>query len=344
VTENVPECIENECVLDEMLSRPYDELIAFMRRLPGDIAILGVAGKMGLTLARMARRAADAVGVRKRIVGISRFSRPESRDLLESWGVEAIKCDLLDRNQVAALPQFENLVSMVGRKFGTTDNPELTWAVNTIVPENISQHFRAERMVVFSTGCVYPLVTSEDALCTEETAASPVGEYAQACLARERIHQYYSNRIPVCLLRLNYAVDMRYSVLHDIATNIYRGREVDVSVGHFNLIWQGDANHRALMALEHCTDPAQIINVTGPETLSIQYVAEFMAGEMGKEVRFTGQSGSPAYLANAQKSFDLFGYPKVGIIPMMCWMAHWVKNGLPSLNKPTHFQETKGSF
>lgn len=339
-----PEQIDDRETLEEVLSRPGPAVVELMKRLEGDIALLGVGGKMGGSLALMARRAILAAGTDQRVFGVSRFTRAEVRDALEAQGVECITCDLLDRHAVAGLPRVANVLSLVGRKFGTGSNPGLTWATNCIAPDNICRHFGGSRIVAFSTGCVYPLIAAADVGSVEEDHPEPVGEYSQACLARERIHQYYSDHTPTCLFRLNYAIDLRYGVLHDIARHIRDDEPVDLSVGHFNVIWQGDADAYALLALEHCQSPAVALNATGPETVGVRYAATELAGAMGREVRFIGGPGGRAYLSNAARCFERFGYPRVTLRRMIRWVAHWVEMGGESYALPTKFQVTDGKF
>ncbi|MCF6175367.1 MAG: NAD(P)-dependent oxidoreductase [Victivallaceae bacterium] len=338
--------IENEIELDELLSQPDAAAIAMIRRLEGDIIILGIGGKMGMTLGRLAVNAIKAAGVKKRVVGVSRFSNPDARAQLDAWGIETISCDLLDRDAVDALPDVANVIFMAGRKFGTGGSEELTWVMNTLVPGNVGMKFKNSRIVVFSTGCVYPLVEVESGGCSELTPVAPTGEYAQSCLGRERVFEYYAKifKTPVTLFRLNYAIDLRYGVLHDIASQIWHGEPVNNSVGQFNLIWQGDANRRALLCLEHCESPASIMNITGPETVTVSYVAEAFGKIMNKSVNYSGEAGKRCYLNNAAKSFAEFGYPSVSIDEMINAQAQWIMVDNRSLGKPTHFEVNNGKF
>ncbi len=346
IDPELPEIIRSEIELDEVLSRPSSALIEMMDRLDGDIMILGIAGKMGVTLGQLAARASRLAGINRRIIGVSRFSDPTVITQLNSNGVETIPCDFLDFDAVAALPKVPNVIFMAGRKFGTQDDLPLTWASNTIVPVNIARHFAGSRVVVFSTGCVYPLVYTENGGCNESVLPSPVGEYAQSALGRERVFEYYcnANKMPVCIYRLNYAIDLRYGVLHDIASNIWWGKPVDITVGDFNMIWQGNANEIALRALDHCQVPAEIINVTGIDIVSVKHAAETMAILMNKSVSFCGTDSGAAYLSNASKAAKIFGHQTVTVEQMMKWTAHWVMNGGKSLNKPTHFEVSDGVF
>ena len=341
-----PERIAGTEELEQLLSVPSAELIEMMKRLNGDIMILGIAGKMGVTMGRLAVNAIRAAGVNRKVFGVARFSRPEDREKLQAAGIETIACDLLDQEAVRKLPQVENIIFMAGRKFGTDGSEDQTWAMNVLAPAYAAEHFRASRIVAFSTGCVYPLVGVGSCGCTEEVVPLPVGEYAQSCLGRERIFQYCSNRFGTKLLlfRLNYSVDLRYGVLHDIARSIWEGRPVDNTVGYFNVIWQGDANANALRALELADSPAAILNVTGPETASVEKTALLLGRLMNREVTFKGTPGDRCYLNDSAKMCRCFGYPSVSLDQMIRWQADWIVNGGISIGKPTHFEVNNGKF
>ncbi|MGE4563800.1 MAG: NAD-dependent epimerase/dehydratase family protein [Victivallaceae bacterium] len=341
-----PLTIDNEEMLDELLALPDQSLIDFMKRLDGDIAILGIGGKMGPTLGKLAVNAIKAAGVKKEVFGVSRFGNAEARQQLENWGIKTISCDLMDRNAVAQLPEFKNIIYMAGRKFGTGGTEDLTWAMNVIVPAIVGERFKGSKITVFSTGCVYPLVSAGTCGCTEDTVLEPVGEYTQSCLGRERVFGHASRTYgtKVLLFRLNYAIDMRYGVLHDIGTQVWNDQPVTNTVGHFNVIWQGDANRIALLSLEHATSPANPLNVTGPEMISVEYIAERFAKLMGKKVSYTGKSADRCYLNNASKAMRLFGYPRVSLETMIDWQAAWLMKGGRSLGKPTHFEVNDGKF
>ncbi len=341
----MPDLIETESQLDTMLAEPTDALVEFMRTLDGDLIILGIAGKMGVSLGQLAVAAIKKAGVQKSTYGVARFSDPDARDRLESVGVKTIKCDLLDRAAVPELPKARNVLFMAGRKFGTGGDEASTWAMNTMVPANVADHFRDSNIVAFSTGCVYPLARA----CSppdESTPPAPVGEYAQSCLGRERMFEYASNSwgTSVCLYRLNYAIDLRYGVLHDIATKIWHDQPVDNSARAFNVLWQGDANHQALMCLGHCTSPANTINVTGPETLDTEDVARQLGELLNKPVRFTTTPSDASYLSDSSKAEKLFGLPSVTADQLIRWQAHWTKIGGRSLGKPTHFEVSDGAY
>ena len=346
--EELPEIIDSEAVLDGLLSRPYPELVEMMRRLEGDIIILGVAGKMGLTLGRMAVRATEDAGIKRRIIGVARFSDPAAQAVAESFGMRTIACDLLNMTAVKKLSEAANVIYMAGRKFGTGNGGEaLTWAMNVIAPAYVSDTFRDSKIVAFSTGCVYPLRTIEEGGCTEGVAAAPVGEYAQSCLGRERVFQYGSQvyGTAVCLYRLNYAVDMRYGVLYDVAQTVLHGKEINLKVSHFNLIWQGDANNQALLCLEQCASPAMPLNVTGIKNISIRKIAEFFGKAFGLPVHYKGdEKNARMYLNDASKAYALWGPPKITLVQMLQWTADWVKSDKKSLNKPTHFEVNDGKY
>lgn len=331
--------IKNTTDLEDELSRPSEEDVACLRRVGGDILILGASGKMGPSLARMCRRAADAAGTALRVVAVSRTP------ILEA-GVDAIACDLLDRAAVAALPECPNVLFLAGRKFGSSGSPELTWAMNTVVPAIVAERFRNSRIVVFSTGNVYPLREPSSGGSRETDPLSPVGEYAQSCLGRERVFEYYSrvHGLRCLLFRLNYAVDLRYGVVVDIARKVHAGEPVDLTVPAFNVIWQGDANSYALRSLEHCESPPAILNVTGRQILFLRATAEFFASRFHRPCRFAGVEGTVALLSDASASHALLGPSPVSAETLLEMVAAWVEAGGESLNKPTHFEVADGRF
>ncbi len=333
--------------LEELLSRPTEALIGQFGRLRGDVVILGINGKMGASLGRMAVRAVAAAGEKSRVIGVSRFSTAASRDALEKDGIETIACDLTDAASVSRLPLAENVIFMAGRKFGTQDDAEQTWAINTLTAGNVGSHYRGARIVAFSTGCVYPLVSSATAGSVETDPVGPVGEYANSCLGRERLFQFAASTLGarVLLYRLNYAVDMRYGVLHDIAMRVWQGEPVDNRVSHFNAIWQGDANVYALRCLELAASPAAILNVTGPEKAEVEAIAARFGELMDRKVSFTHPvAGDRGYLSCAQKAFDLFGLPTMPLERLIALQAEWILNEGQSLGKKTCYEVTDGSY
>ena len=339
--------IDSEKTLEAFLAVPSQKLVEMMTRLDGDIIILGVAGKVGVSLALQAAEAIRQADVDKKVYGVARFTKPEDRQKLDSAGVITIPCDLMEREQVEKLPEVKNVIFMAGRKFGTQGSEAVTWAMNVIAPALVAEHFRDSRIVAFSTGCVYPLRTVQQGGCTEDVAPEPIGEYSQSCLGRERIFQYYAQKYHTKLLlfRLNYSVDLRYGVLDDIGRAIWEGRPVSNTVGYYNVIWQGDVTEAALLSLELANDPCEILNVTGPETASVEETALIMGRIMGKEVKFQKEKpGELNYLNNAGKMFRLFGYPRVSLDKLIHLQANWIKNGGISIGKPTHFEVNNGKF
>ena len=325
--------------LENELSRPSEADVEFLRQLEGDILILGAGGKMGPSLARLCRRAADSAGAARRIVGVS-------RRLVAAPGIDWLCCDLLDRAQVARLPDCPNVLYLAGRKFGSSDSPELTWAMNTVAPANVAERFLRSRMVVFSTGNVYALRPVAAGGARETDAPAPVGEYAQSCLGRERVFEYFakSHGLRCLFFRLNYAVDLRYGVLVDIARKVHAGEPVDLTVPAFNAIWQRDANSYALRALGHCGTPPRILNITGLETVAVRAAAEFFAARFQRTCRFHGDPGPVALLSDASAAAALMGPPGVDAARLMDMVAEWVLGGGESLHKPTHFEVADGKF
>ena len=333
-------------LLEQKLLRPSAALIADMYKIEGDILLLGVGGKMGPSMAKLAKQAADEAGVKKRIIGVSRFTDTEARTSLEAEGIETIAADLLNEKELAALPDAKNILYLAGNKFGTTGKEAFTWAMNTYLPGRVAEKYKDSRIVAFSTGNVYPFTTVVSGGLSEDHVPAPVGEYGQSCLGRERVFQYFSEKynIPTLIYRLNYAIDLRYGVLLEVAKAVQSGKAIDLSTGNVNVIWQGDANEIAIRSLLHCNVPAQLLNVTGPETVAIKWLAEQFGKLLDKEPVFSGEVQSTALLSNASKAHQLFGYPRVTIREMIELTASWVKEGGVTLNKPTHFQERQGKF
>jgi len=344
--EPLSETIETVEQLEELLSRPTPEVVAMMGRLEGDLIVLGVGGKIGPSLARMARRASDAAGVRRRIIGVARFSTPELHQQLQAEGIDAIRCDLLDRDQLAGLPDAPNVLYLAAMKFGSTGNEAATWARNAYLPGMICERYRRSRIVAYSTGNVYPLTPIERGGSVESDPPGPVGEYAMSCLGRERIFAHFSQTlgIPVTLIRLNYACEMRYGVLVDLALKILADKPIDLSMGYFNAIWQGDNNAMTLLSLTQAASPPTAINVTGPEVLSVRQVAEEMGNLLDKRVQFVSSESGDALLSNASLAYRLFGKPRVSESQLIRWVVDWCRRGGSTLNKSTHFQVRDGRF
>jgi nucleoside-diphosphate-sugar epimerase len=332
--------------LEERLSRPTAGVVDALRASPGDIVVLGAGGKMGPTLARMVRRAADELGDGRGVVAVSRFSSSPAAARLEAWGVRAVRADLTDRDALAALPDAPNVIYMAGQKFGTRELPALTWVANTVVPALAAERYRGARVVAFSTGNVYPLTPVATGGSREGDAPGPVGEYAWSCLGRERVFEHASRArgTPVAVVRLNYAVDLRYGVLVDLARKVRSGEPIDLRMGHVNLIWQGDASAQAIQCLPRASVPPLVVNVTGPETLSVRAVALELGRVLDREPVFTGREEDHALLSDTSLAQSLFGPPTVSAETLLAWVAEWIRGGGRVLGKPTHFEEREGNF
>lgn len=337
---------ENLKQFEEDLLAPSPALIADIQKIQGNIMLLGIGGKMGPSMATLAVRAIRAAGIEKRVIGVSRFSDKEIEHSLNALGIETIACDLLDQEQLQKLPQVPNIIYLAGHKFGTTGNENFTWAMNTFLPGMVASHFKTSNIVAFSSGNVLPFVPVTDGGVSEEITPQPIGEYAQSCLGRERIFEYFSkkNGTPTLIYRLNYAVDFRYGVLVEIAKAVREQRPIDLTSQNVNMIWQGDANEIALRSLLHCASPAKILNVTGPEILSTRWIAERFGEHFEITPTFVNQAAGTALLNNASECHRLFGYPKTTIREAIDITAKWLIEGGDLWNKDTHFQERKGKF
>jgi nucleoside-diphosphate-sugar epimerase len=338
----LPETISDIADLDELLCRPSQALIDDLEKVDGDIMILGVAGKMGPTLAGLAKAALPHC----RVIGVARFSDPSAKAWLEARGIETISCDLLDEAAIKRLPKTQNIIFMAGRKFGAEGDLSLTWAMNAHVPALVAQAFRDSRIVAFSTGCVYPFVPVNGMGADENLAPNPSGEYAQSCVGRERMFEYFSRQFatPGRLFRLNYAIDMRYGVLHDIATNILTRKPIDVSLGHVNFIWQGDASAQALRCLAHCDTPTSPINVSGHEILRVRDLAAKLGARLGRKPIIVGTEEPTAWLTDTSQATKLFGLPIVEPEQLIAWTADWVARAMPSFGKPTKYEVRDGRY
>ncbi len=339
---NLPSRFENIEHLEQVMSTPSPALVDVLARLRGNIMVLGVGGKMGPTLARMAKRSAPG----KRVIGVARFSEAGLRQRLQQQGVECIEADLLSSEALAALPEVENIVYMAGRKFGSSGSEWLTWAMNAHVPALVAQRYRNARIVTFSTACVYPFVSVVGAGATEDLApTAPSGEYANSCVARERMFEYFSHQHGTAgrLLRLSYAIDMRYGVLLDLAQKLLTREPIDLTMGYANIIWQGEANDRALQALAHCETPTSALNLSGPK-ISIRATAQSLGDRLGVAPILTGVEADSAWLVDCALATALFGAPQVSLDCMLDWTADWVRRGMATLGKPTHYETRDGKY
>jgi nucleoside-diphosphate-sugar epimerase len=338
--------IETEDALEEALSRPTAGVMQTLGALQGDIAVLGAGGKMGPSLANMVRRGCDALGDNRHVFAVSRFSSSEAKRQLEQHGVQAISCDLMDRDAVRRLPEAPNVIFMAGQKFGTADAPELTWVMNTLVPAIVAERYASSRIVVFSTGCVYPLTPLDGTGSREDDVLDPPGEYANTCVGRERVFTHFAKEhgTRALMFRLSYAIDLRYGVLLDIAQKVMRGEPVDVSMGEANVIWQGDANARAIQCLARTDSPPVALNVTGRERIGIRDIAHRLGALLGREPRIVGTEGRTAWVFDASRSYEWFGPPTVSVEEMVEATAHWVAHGGATHGKPTHFETRDGKF
>ena len=338
--------ITSEEELEEVLSRPTEEDIRDLSRLDGDILLLGAGGKMGPSLARRALRASREAGSIRRVIAVARSSNTVALKQLRDDGVEVLQANLLDSRSLCQLPDAENVVYMVGRKFGTSADESLTWATNAYLPGIVADRYRHSRIAAWSTGNVYPLSPIQSAGPNEESPVGPIGEYAQSALARERILEYFGRtcECKTSILRLNYAVELRYGVLVDLATKIVAQEPVDLSMGSVNLIWQGHANSVCLRSLLHCCAPPFVLNVTSSRSYSVRWLADQLADEMSLNPAFVGQPGESALLSDASRCAAMFGPSPIEIEQLIRWVARWVRSGGAVLNKPTHFEAKEGKF
>lgn len=338
--------IDTILALEDKLSEPSSRLVEDIGKIDGDIMILGLGGKMGPTLAKLAKRAIDTARINKKIIGVSRFSNKPLFNELTDFGIECIKTDLLNEEALMNLPEVKNVIYMAGNKFGTVANEHFTWVMNAYLPGRVSEKYKASNIVVFSTGNIYPFAPINSGGALESTKPSPIGEYAQSCLGRERVFEHFSIKYDTNMLlyRLNYALDLRYGILLEVAKSVFNQKPIDLGMGYANVIWQGDANEYAIRSLLHCESPAKKLNVTGPETISIRW----LAGEFGKlfdrQPIFENRPAENALLSNSSRAHELFGKPLVTLKDMIAWTAHWVQIGGKELGKPTHFRERKGDF
>jgi nucleoside-diphosphate-sugar epimerase len=341
-----PKLIKSVEQLEDLLSEPSQAAIEAMKRLDGDVLLLGVGGKMGPSLSRMVKRASDQAGNRRRVIGVSRFSSPGLKEQLNSQGVETISCDLMNQVDVDGLPDVPNVVYMAGMKFGSTGNESLTWMMNVHVPAMVCRRFARSKIVAFSSGNVYGYSPVSRGGSVESDPLRPVGEYAMTAVGRERMFEHFSRAqgTPTVLLRLNYANELRYGTLVDLANCVWNEQPIDVAMGYFNAIWQGDANAMALASFDHLTSPPRVLNIAGPEILSVRQVAEDFSRRLGKHVTLRGKEANDALLSNSAEAQQLFRRPRVGSEQMIEWIAHWVRSGGASLGKPTHFENRAGDF
>jgi nucleoside-diphosphate-sugar epimerase len=343
----LPSSIADVDQLEDLLSTPTEGVVETLSRLEGDMVVLGVGGKMGPTLARMVRRAWDVSGHRGRVFGVSRFSDRDLPERLKTHGIEPIAADLLGPAQVAGLPDAANVIAMTGQKFGTArGQAALTWAVNVMTPVLMGHRYRASKIVAFSTGNVYPFVPTSGTGSRETDSLGPVGEYAMTALGRERFYEHLSavHQTSVALIRLNYASEPRYGVLVDTALKVLAGEPIDLTMGHVNTIWQGDANALALRAFDHVESPPEVFNLTGPDVLSVRVLAEEFGRHFGKAPTFQRTEAPDALLSDASKAFAMLGRPQVEVGQMIAWVADWLTRGQPVLDKPTKFDVRDGRF
>ncbi|WP_207592266.1 NAD-dependent epimerase/dehydratase family protein [Halomontanus rarus] len=342
----VPQTVSSEEQLERLLAEPYSEDVEFARQLDGDIVVLGAGGKMGPTLIRRILLANEEAGVDTTVYAVSRYTESGLEEKLQSWGAETIRADLLEEGALESLPDCENVIYLVGMKFGSTGQEPLTWAINSYLPGRVASRYSDSRITALSTGNVYPPVPVDSGGSVETDETGPVGEYAQSCLGRERVFQHFSkaNETSTCLLRLNYAVELRYGVLLDLAKRVYAEEPVPLEMGYVNVIWQGDANSVCFRSLQLADSPADILNVTGPNVLSVRNLAERFADEFGCDVTFEGEEKETALLNDASRCHDIFEEPRVSIDEVVELVASWVEEDGTTWGKPTKFHVRDGEF
>lgn len=333
-------------VYEERYTLPSGAFLEDLAKIDGDFIFLGIGGKMGPSMAKLLLDGLKALGIERKVYGVSRFSDESGRQYLESLGVETISCDLLDDESLQKLPEVKNVIYLAGFKFGAVGKEDFTWAMNSYLPGRIAEKFKNSRIVALSSGNVLPFVNVTEGGVDESVTPEPIGEYAQSTLGRERIFTYFSkkNNTPMLIYRLNYAVDFRYGVVREIAKQVYHENPIDITTNNVNVIWQSDANEIAIRSLLHTESPAKVLNVTGPEILSIKWIAEKLGAALGKQVTFVGEPESTALLNNASECHKIFGYPAVSIREIIDITAQWILNEGEEFGKDTHFQERKGKF
>lgn len=331
----------------QALLQPSEALIKDMADLDGDIMLLGAGGKIGPSLGLLAKKAVSQSGKSKKIICVSRFSDREAKETLESNGIQTISADLLKEEELRSLPDTKNIIYLAGTKFGTIGKEPFTWAMNTYLPGRVAEKFKSSRIIVYSTGNVYPFSSVYSGGADESVPPKPIGEYAQSCLGRERIFEYFSQKYktPILIFRLNYSNDLKYGVLLEIGKAVKEGRAIDLRMGFVNVIWQGDVNEFTLRAFHHCShNPAKLLNVTGPETASVRWIATEFGRKFNREPVFEGAEQEKSLLNNAAESFKLFGYPNVSLSQMIDLTSGWIIEEKETIDKPTHFQEREGNF
>lgn len=332
--------------LDSWLAQPSAGLVHDMSEMDGDIVVVGAGGKLGPTLVKLAVNALRASGSRSVVYAVSRFGSKSVAEDLEAAGARVVKADITEERELVSLPDAENVVYLVGEKFGSAANQASTWATNAYLPGRIVDRYAGARISALSTGTVYPLVTVGSGGSVEDDALAPIGDYAMSCVGRERVMTHLAERTgtPLALIRLNYAVELRYGVLIDIASMVMAGTPIDVGMGSANVVWQGYANEVTLRALLHASVPPFVLNVTGPETFSVRYVAQRFGQLLERDPQFVGAEDGTAFLSNATKCFGLFGYPSVTLDALIEMTAEWVATGGVTHGKPTKFQKRDGAF